>query len=268
MIGGACVLNALIKLPSARYRAITGIGNQLSVYFRWRHHPNPKLRVWTSRRRDLPRSSLGHHERFASSVSVLGAPRVHRRAGHTLAGEPCTPSASAHQRRDRAVSPFIYLVERNPLDQICCAVLDSVGGVGHEGSARHGRWVAACRVLSIDDVRGTPVDKYCRPGFRFRCPRLPIWCGKVVIRVRGCRTRPACWLSLAGGGSPPVVTTGARARDFVRSHAACVVTLTFVMRRLKFMVPATVVVSAIAVVVWAVRVRHPSGAPRGHGKVR
>ncbi|MGV0157079.1 hypothetical protein ACSW29_27435 [Rhodococcus sp. GB-02] len=39
-------------------------------------------------------------------------------------------------------------------------------------------------------------------------------------------------------------------------------------RRLKFIVPATVVASAIVAIAWVVRSGHPSGAPLGHGKVR
>lgn len=59
-----------------------------------------------------------------------------------------------------------------------------------------------------------------------------------------------------------------RAREFHRSHADCAVTLTFMSRRLKFIVPATVVASAITVVAWVLMSGHPSGAPLGHGKVR
>ncbi|MDJ0489704.1 hypothetical protein EU244_029300 [Rhodococcus qingshengii] len=39
-------------------------------------------------------------------------------------------------------------------------------------------------------------------------------------------------------------------------------------RRLKYLVPATVVASAIAVIAWAATLGHPSGAPLGHGRFR
>ncbi|MCQ4150535.1 MULTISPECIES: hypothetical protein [Rhodococcus] len=39
-------------------------------------------------------------------------------------------------------------------------------------------------------------------------------------------------------------------------------------RWLKYIAPAAILASAIAVIAWTTTLTHPSGAPLGHGKVR
>ncbi len=94
--------------------------------------------------------------------------------------------------------------------------------------------------------------------------RLPVCRGKTVIRVRGCRTRPAYRLSFAGGRPSLMVAVDSHPTNSL----ACAPGAPLCQKHwLKYIRPATVRASAIALIAWTTTWSHPSDAPLGHGKI-
>lgn len=125
---------------------------------------------------------------------------------------------------------------------------------------------AACSASTkLDENR---VKYFLRP--RFRCPvsgyafgaaRQSFEFGDAAHGLpAGCHS--------PGVGRTLAVTVSAHAYELARSRPGRAATLTFMNRWLKYIAPAAILASAIAVIAWTTTLTHPSGAPLGHGKVR